>query len=321
MEATLRRTSPGAPAEMPGPMSGTPTGITTPSAQVDKAVPPGERSNKTPVYVSGVRDVRKFLDWVRAKSGYLAAQMKNEYVMLVPETADGFRTTVSALRSLGEGEGVSFHTFSLPEDRCMLLLLKNLGKRMPETDIREELESLHIQVQAAMQLRSRRRDQVAEMERPLTPNFIVSLERGSDVTKVSSLLPNSADQSRDVQRSKRPLQCKCYQPIGHTQRNCGYAPRCMACGDAHPSRTCITPKQQLKCCSCGGNHTANYRGYCKWKEAKTAAAMRALRKRGRMDVFSTRVPAPKSASLKQTPEQEALGTGCKHVVRGGRTLN
>jgi hypothetical protein len=60
--------------------------------------------------------------------------MKGDYLMLAPETADGFPATTSALRSLGEGEGVSFHTFSLPEDRCVRLL-KILGKSMPETEI------------------------------------------------------------------------------------------------------------------------------------------------------------------------------------------
>jgi hypothetical protein len=66
-------------------------------------------------------------------------------------------------------------------------LLKNLGKRMLETEIREELEALHIQVQAVMQLRSRRRDQDAEKYRALTPHFIVSVVRGPDVAKVRSL--------------------------------------------------------------------------------------------------------------------------------------
>jgi hypothetical protein len=47
--------------------------------------------------------------------------------MVVPSTADGFRAVVSALRSLDEGEGVSFQTFTLPEDRCVRLLVKNLG--------------------------------------------------------------------------------------------------------------------------------------------------------------------------------------------------
>ena len=37
--------------------------------------------------------------------------------MVVPETADDFRAAVSALRSLDVSKGVSFHTFSLPEDR------------------------------------------------------------------------------------------------------------------------------------------------------------------------------------------------------------
>jgi hypothetical protein len=85
--------------------------------------------------------------------------MKREILMLVPETTDGFRATIGALRSIDANEGVRFHTFSLPEDRCVRLLLKNLGKRIPEAEIREELEALHITVQTFMQLRSKRRDQ------------------------------------------------------------------------------------------------------------------------------------------------------------------
>jgi len=62
--------------------------------------------------------------------------------MLVPRTADGFRATVSALRPLDGNEGVSFHTLPLPEDRCVHLLIKNLGrKKMPKGVTREELET------------------------------------------------------------------------------------------------------------------------------------------------------------------------------------
>ena len=35
-----------------------------------------------------------------------------------------------------------FHTFTLPEDRCALLLVKNLGRGKPESVAREELETL-----------------------------------------------------------------------------------------------------------------------------------------------------------------------------------
>jgi hypothetical protein len=101
----------------------------------------------------------------------------------------------STLRSLGEGEGVR-------------LLLKNFGKRMPETEIRKELEALHIQVQAVMQLRSRRRDQDAE-DRPLTPLIIVSVARGPDVAKVRSLtkLCGLWMRMETYNAPKGPLQC------------------------------------------------------------------------------------------------------------------
>jgi hypothetical protein len=78
---------------------------------------------------------------VRCPKG-LTAQMKGESLMVVQETADDFRAAVSALRSLDVSKGVSFHTFSLPEDRCARLLIKNLGRRMPEDVVREELGAL-----------------------------------------------------------------------------------------------------------------------------------------------------------------------------------
>jgi hypothetical protein len=72
--------------------------------------------------------------------------------MLEPETANGFRASIGALWCFDESEGASFYTFSLAEDQCVRLSLKNFGKRMPEIEIREELEALHIHVQAVMQL-------------------------------------------------------------------------------------------------------------------------------------------------------------------------
>ena len=49
-----------------------------------------------------------------------------------------------------------FHTYSVPEDRCVRLLIKNLGKRMPEVIVLQELGSLDIRVQGVMKLRSGR---------------------------------------------------------------------------------------------------------------------------------------------------------------------
>ena len=129
---------------------------------------------------------------------------------------------------------MSFHTFTLPEDRCVRLLVKNLGRGTPESVVREELEALNIHVQAFMQLRSRRHDKNPAKDRPLTPHFIVSAARGPEVSNVRSIteLCDLRVSVESYLAPKGPLQCKRSQRFGQTQRNCGYAPRCFACGGA-----------------------------------------------------------------------------------------
>jgi hypothetical protein len=61
--------------------------------------------------------------------------------MLVSRTAEGIKASVNALRFPDVREGVTFHTFALPEERCLRLLVRNLGRRMPEG--RGARKSLH----------------------------------------------------------------------------------------------------------------------------------------------------------------------------------
>jgi hypothetical protein len=94
--------------------------------------------------------------------------------MVVPSTADGYRSAIRTLRSLDGKEDVSLHTFTLPEDRSVQLPVKNLGRVMPESVVEGELEILDIQVQGVTELRTVRRDQDPAKDRPPTPHSIVS---------------------------------------------------------------------------------------------------------------------------------------------------
>jgi len=138
---------------------------------------------------------------------------------------------------------VSFLT-TLPEDRCARLLVKTRGTGMPERVVQEELESLDIRVQGVTQLRSGRRDQDPAKERPLIPHFIVSVARRPEVSKVRSIteLCGLRVSVETCVAPKDPMQCKRRQRFGHTQRNSGYAPRCVACGGSHLSCECCTPR-------------------------------------------------------------------------------
>ena len=170
------------------PMSGMPVG-TTPNTQVANAShPAGEHINRTAIYISRVNDTRAFLEWLQGSCpSNLTAQLKADILVVVPTTDDGFRDAVSALRSLDGKSGVTSHTYSLPEDGCVRLLIKNLGRKMPESVVLEELRSLEIHVQGVMQLRSGRRDQDPSKDHPPTPHFIVSMTRSPEVSKLRAL--------------------------------------------------------------------------------------------------------------------------------------
>jgi hypothetical protein len=220
METSERRMS----QDMSGSLSGKPDGTTNHANVVNACIPALQRPNKTPIFISGVSDTRTFLAWLRASCpGGLVAELKAEMLMVVPSTTDGFRSAVDALRSLDGKDGVSLHTFTLPEDRCVRLLVKNLGRGMPESVVREELDSLNIHVQGVSQLRSGRRDQDPAKDRPPTPHFIISVARGPEVSKVRSLteLCGLRVSVESYVAPKGPLQCKRCQRFGHTQRNCG----------------------------------------------------------------------------------------------------
>jgi hypothetical protein len=177
-------------------------------------------------------------------------------------------------------------------------------------------------VQGVMQLRSGRRDLDASKDRPLTPHFIVSVARGPGVRKVRSLseVCGLRVSVETYVAPKGPVQCKRCQRVGHTQRNCGYAPRCFTRGETHLSGECSTTKQQLKCCSCGGNPTANCRGCSRRKEAKAELEKQVPNQRTQTSGAAVQPAAKRVVTPQPSAEQESLGSGWNHIVRGVRVV-
>jgi hypothetical protein len=70
-------------------------------------VPAGYNNNKTPIFISGFRDPRANLLWLRTSGpGGLRDQLKREKLVDVLLTADSFQAIVSALFSLDERKWV-----------------------------------------------------------------------------------------------------------------------------------------------------------------------------------------------------------------------
>ena len=99
-EAANRRMS----GDMSGPLSYMTDSTTESDHVTNTCIPAGERSNKTPIFISCVRDTRAFLASLRAYCpSVLTAQLKAENLMVVPSTANGFRAAVRTMRSLDGG--------------------------------------------------------------------------------------------------------------------------------------------------------------------------------------------------------------------------
>jgi hypothetical protein len=80
-----------------------------------------------------------------------------------------------------------------------------------------------------------------------------------------------------------------------------------------------SPSGQALCYSCGGNHTANYRGCVKWKEAKAAIAKRAP-VLGSKNTSTSNLAAPNATQAGPSAERMDLSEGWSHVVLGGRVV-
>ena len=133
------------------------------------------------------------------------------------------------------GGGFEFTHLHDPGETLCAAPWVELWQGMPESVTRLGLDALEIHALVVMQLRSGRRDLDLSKERPLNTHFIVSVERGPEVSKVRSIteLCGLRLLVEPFMAPKGPLNCKRCQGFGHTQRNCGYKPRSVACGGSH----------------------------------------------------------------------------------------
>ena len=99
-----------------------------------------------------------------------------------------------------------------------------------------------------------------------------------------------------------PWQCYNCQRFGHNASDCKSKSKCMFCANNHKSESCPLKKEQsrisetnLKCANCNGNHTANFGGCNRIKEAKTVEKIRAHHRLSYRDALKTaksNVPNP-----------------------------
>lgn len=250
------------------------------------------------------------------------AQTKAERLIIVPKTAHGFQANIAALRSLDGGKGVSFHSFSVLENRTMGLQVKNVDKSMLESVVQKEVGALGNSDQGAMQLRSGSRSQDGKKGRSQTPT---SLCRCHEDPRLQSCAPSPSSgdcelRSRHTWHQKHRCNVSAANDLVIPSVSPGTLPGVWPVAKLTHPVAARPPKEQLKCFGCWENHTAKYRGCAKWKEARAALGKRSPAKALQSGSAAGHPAATNASRTAPSAEQQSLGSGWNHFVHGERVV-
>jgi hypothetical protein len=299
--------------DVSGPMSDMLIGTTT-TTHVANYDPAGERPNKTPTFSSGVDDTRAFLAGLRASChDGLTVHLKGDGLMVIPSNANGFRAASqrSAVPLLEGGCDVSHLLAS--GGPCVRLLVKILGRRIPESVFQEELDPWTFVPRESCSSEPATVTRTPLSTVPLPS--IQSVARWPRMSRVRSRTYSAVSKSQwNRTWRQRTLLNASAESASVTRSVMADTHHCASRADSHLSMG-ARPLGDSPCCTFGGNHKVNYRRYVKWGEAKAALTQQAP-EWGRNSTATGKPAAPNTKRARPSAEQD-LGEGWSHAFRGG----
>lgn len=175
-------------------------------------------------------------------------------------------TTEHALHNL------EYYTYQCKSDKPFRVVIRGLNPSMEERDIINELGSLgHNAIKATnVQIKKKVNGKPVKVCLPL---FFVELTpdvKNKEIYGLDHMLYSKVKVEPPRLRKEIP-QCKNCQDFGHTKAYCHRKPKCVKCGNQHPTEDCTkSRKTASKCANCDGDHTANWKG-CPYYKGKLAA--------------------------------------------------
>lgn len=183
-------------------------------------------------------------------------KLNGEHTFNIKTTDTNTHRTLTALL---EEHHINFHTYTLPADKHIKVVIRSLPRDTPVTEIQDELIREGFSVVNVVQM-SRRRDG----EKVLFPLFLVTLHRtdkSRDIYNIQYILNLKVSVQSYRGRRGNVAQCHRCQRFHHAQNSCRHAPRCVKCSGEHDTKECPKPLEDPpKCVLCQGAHTANWTG-------------------------------------------------------------
>lgn len=157
---------------------------------------------------------------------------------------------------------MSWYSYQYNESKPIRVMAKYLHKSNDPIDIVNDLKDQGFKVLEVGKKFSFNKKEQLNM-------FTITFDTTEDINKINKIkyILNTVVKIEPVRQEKLIAQCKKCQGYGHTKNYCNKAPRCVKCCGKHKSADCQLPENaQPKCCNCGKEHPASYRGCIVAKE-------------------------------------------------------
>lgn len=231
----------------------------------EKEIPASAGKKKwiPPITIENVKNPQELIEKINEKTTEtIHAQMKGKDLKVFPPTIETHRE----IQSFVTKNNLGSHTYELPEDRELKVVIRGLSVEQSIPDILEDLKSKDLPVKFINVMQNR----VTKKPMPL---FLVTLEKNQKAKDIYNVeyIGYLRAIIQPLNRRNRAAQCYRCQLFHHSSRFCTRTPRCLKCAENHLTQTCIKPKTTpAKCCNCGGPHPANYSGCPKNPDNLTA---------------------------------------------------
>lgn len=190
------------------------------------------------------------------------------------------REVYAMIQNILDQNHAKYHTYSIPENRDIKVVIRKLPSFTEINTIESELEEEGFEFKKVIQMQKRVDGTLKKL-----PLFIVILPRTENNKRIYKLnaLFNLKIEIQDYRRKSGLLQCFKCQGYFHTQAHCTHDPKCVKCAGPHLSSECPTPKGEkapnLKCANCEGEHPASYRQCITYLQKQKEFESRKLNKR------------------------------------------
>lgn len=208
-----------------------------------------------PIFISKEStDFSKLHKDVQAISKDYKIKDVKEFYKLDIGSVENYREIIKLLDNLK----INYHSYRLPTEQTIDVVIKHLPTSISDSDILEELTSKGFKINKLMRMQNK--------EKAPIPVVVVYLKKNHLENKKIFDLDRLLHCVVAVEPKRKNYdipQCYNCQRYGHTRNYCKLKTRCMKCSGNHTTNLC---QAEIKiCANCSENHPSSFKG-CKYYE-------------------------------------------------------